>query len=95
MTDIISSEDPRARLRTLRAIPERDRTDAQWDELNELEIQLAPVNRIDGPGEQPTPASNSAARPGAPRKKPWGKHSNSGKRSPRAQHKHGTTTKQQ
>lgn len=37
--------DPRRRLRELLAIPERDRSDAQWDEAIELEIQLAPGNR--------------------------------------------------
>lgn len=37
--------DPRRRLRELQAIPERDRSDAQWDEMIELEIQLAPGNR--------------------------------------------------
>lgn len=37
--------DPRRRLRELLAVPERDRTDEQWDEINELEIQLAPGNR--------------------------------------------------
>lgn len=42
--------DPRRRLRELLAVPERDRTDAQWDEINELEIQLAPGNRV-GPGQ--------------------------------------------
>ena len=36
---------PRARLQELLAIPERQRTDAQWDELNELEISLAAGNR--------------------------------------------------
>lgn len=41
-----AAPDPRRRMRELLAIPERDRTDAQWDELNELEIQLAPGNRI-------------------------------------------------
>ena len=44
--------DPRRRLRELLAIPERDRTDAQWDEINELEIQLAPGNRVP-PGTTP------------------------------------------
>jgi hypothetical protein len=44
--------DPRRRLRELLAIAERDRTDAQWDEINELEIQLAPGNRVP-PGLQP------------------------------------------
>jgi hypothetical protein len=38
--------DPRRRLRELLTVPERDRTDAQWDEINELEIQLAPGNRV-------------------------------------------------
>ena len=37
--------DPRRRIRELTAIPERDRTDEQWDELNELEIRTAPGNR--------------------------------------------------
>jgi hypothetical protein len=37
--------DPRRRIRELLSIPERDRTDAEWDELNELEIQTAPGNR--------------------------------------------------
>jgi hypothetical protein len=37
--------DPRRRIRELLTIPERDRTDEQWDELNELEIRTAPGNR--------------------------------------------------
>lgn len=49
--------DPRRRLRELLSIPERDRTDEQWDEINELEIQLAPGNRVHpgqpGPGGMP------------------------------------------
>jgi hypothetical protein len=36
---------PRARLQQLLAIPERQRTDAEWDELNEIEILLAVGNR--------------------------------------------------
>jgi hypothetical protein len=40
--------DTRRRLRDLLSIPERDRTDEQWDEIIELEIQLAPGNRISG-----------------------------------------------
>jgi hypothetical protein len=35
-------------LRELLSIAERDRTDEQWDEIIELEIQLAPGNRISG-----------------------------------------------
>lgn len=38
---------PRRRLQELLAIPERLRTDAQWDEINELEIALASVNRTE------------------------------------------------
>lgn len=41
--------DPRSRLKELLAIHEYDRTDAQWDEIVELEIQLAPGNRIGAP----------------------------------------------
>jgi hypothetical protein len=37
--------DMRRRIRELQSIPERDRTDAEWDELNELEIRAAPGNR--------------------------------------------------
>lgn len=43
------STSPRRRLQELLAIPERQRTDAQWDEINELEITLTPVNREDTP----------------------------------------------
>ncbi|MEW6515260.1 MAG: hypothetical protein AB1443_14810 [Pseudomonadota bacterium] len=46
--------DPRRRIRELQSIPERDRTDAEWDELNELEIQTAPGNRAGN--QQPTGA---------------------------------------
>lgn len=45
------SPSPRARLQTLLAIPERERTDEQWDELNELEIMLASGNREAAPGQ--------------------------------------------
>lgn len=41
--------DLKRRLRELLSVPERDRTDEQWDEIVELEIQLAPGNRIAGP----------------------------------------------
>jgi hypothetical protein len=39
----------RNRLKELLAIPERDRTDEQWDQIHELEIVLAPGNRDGGP----------------------------------------------
>lgn len=41
---------PRRRLQTLLAIPDSQRTEADWDEIVELEIQLAPGNREGGPG---------------------------------------------
>jgi hypothetical protein len=41
-------QDSRRRLRELLSVPERDRSDEQWDEIIELEIQLAPGNRISG-----------------------------------------------
>jgi hypothetical protein len=50
MTDPIGTKhnvDPRRRLRELLAVPEHERTDAQWDEINVLEIQLAPGNKIE------------------------------------------------
>jgi len=43
---------PRQRLQTLLAIPESRRTDAEWDEINELEIMLASGMR------QPQPTHN-------------------------------------
>ena len=42
------SFDPRRRLRELLSVPEGQRTDPQWDEIIELEVQLAPGNRIGG-----------------------------------------------
>jgi len=44
---------PRQRLQTLLAIPESRRTDAEWDEINELEIALASGMR------QPQPTHNT------------------------------------
>ena len=40
--------DQRRRLRELLSVPESQRSDAVWDEIIELEIQLAPGNRIGG-----------------------------------------------
>ena len=40
--------DLRRRLRELLSVPESQRSDAVWDEIIELEIQLAPGNRIGG-----------------------------------------------
>lgn len=51
----VPPNDNRRRLRELLSIPERDRTDEQWDEIIELEIQLAPGNRISGNEPSGTP----------------------------------------
>lgn len=65
---------PQRRLQALRAIPDSRRTEEQWDELNELEIMLAPVNRVapfgghaDGnrPRRVPGAAANGANPPSA------------------------------
>ncbi len=74
---------PRQRLSALLAIPERERSDAEWDEINDLEIRLAPGNREDGPKQQmqnQAPRRNVAApngfnKPaaGTPHKKPFKK----------------------
>lgn len=56
--------DPRRRLRELLAIPDRDRTDALWDELIELEIQLAPGNRAPGPNANANADVGRGQKPG-------------------------------
>lgn len=48
----VPTQSPRARMQELLAIPDRNRTDAEWDELNELEIALASGNRPGAPDPQ-------------------------------------------
>ena len=72
---------PRARLQALLAIPERQRTDAEWDEINQLEIMLAPGNRETAP--DPGLRRNPNASPGHPR--PGG--GQRGKNPPKKVHK--------
>jgi hypothetical protein len=58
---------PSARLQALLAIPERQRTDAEWDEINELEIKLASGNRAGAPQQNVrgnAPAPGGHPRPG-------------------------------
>ena len=55
-------EGRRARMKELLAIPDRERTDEQWDELNELEILMAVSNRNlspHSPQPQKGPSSSS------------------------------------
>lgn len=57
--------DNRRRLRELLSVPERDRTDEQWDEIIELEIQLAPGNRA-SPSEHGSGPGNAGGGHGKP-----------------------------
>ena len=62
-------ESPRRRLQELLAIPERQRTDAEWDEINELEIKLASANRETSPelgARREAPSSNNNPRRNRP-----------------------------
>lgn len=57
---------PRRRMQELLAIPDNQRTDAEWDELNELEISLAPGNREGAPDpnlRRPTPSTGLGRKP--------------------------------
>ena len=48
-------------MQMLLAIPDSERTEEEWDELNELEISLSPVNRVGAP-EPVSAGSGGAAR---------------------------------
>lgn len=75
--------DLKRRLRELLSVPERDRSDEQWDEIIELEIQLAPGNRISG---SPVPGGGGGGgqpRHNAPRQNKPGNAA-----APAAQKKH-------
>lgn len=73
---------PRARLQELLAIPDRNRTDAEWDELNELEIALASGNRPGAPEPQNRQShQRQNAGPGRPQPgggRPQGQNKNPG-----------------
>jgi hypothetical protein len=58
---------PHRRLQALLSIPEKERTEAQWDEINELEIGLASGNR---PGSGAHAASRGTPVIASPPKKP-------------------------
>lgn len=73
-------QDPRRRLRELLAIPDHQRTDAIWDEIIELEISLAPGNRIQ-------PGSNNQSDPG---RRPQGPGQNQGRRQDQPRRPDGT-----
>jgi len=75
---------PRRRLQELLAIPERQRTDEQWDEINELEIKLASANREDAPDPSARRDSLTSNNPSRRNRPPGG---GQGKRPPRKFHK--------
>ena len=81
-------ESPRRRLQELLAIPERQRTDEQWDEINELEIKLASANREDAPdpGARRDAPSNNNNNQGRRNNRPGG-GGQQGKKPPRKFHK--------
>lgn len=63
---------PRRRLQILLAIPDNQKTEAEWEEINELEITLAPGNRADGREQEPRrsdaqPSGNPRPQGGNPR----------------------------
>lgn len=61
---------PRRRLQELLAIPERQRSDEQWDEINELEIVLASVNRAESREPNTRRPAPPTRDPGARRPSP-------------------------
>jgi hypothetical protein len=60
------SSSPRARLQALQAIPERQRTEEEWDELNELEIMFAAGNRDTGSRDRGMPGGPERGNSAAP-----------------------------
>ena len=76
---------PRRRLQELLAIPERQRTDEQWDEINELEIKLASANREDAPDPSVRRDALTSNNNQSRRNRPAG--GGPGKRPPRKFHK--------
>ena len=81
----------RQRLREMLSIPERERTDAQWDEIVELEIRLAPGNQIDPNRSNDPMAGGQNFRPRQPQNKPQGQgqQRNKGRRPTRGPQRSG------
>lgn len=63
-------KDPHARLKQLLAIAERDRTDDEWDEIVELEIQLSPGNKVNSSQPGGGPRENAPAKKKMPPRNP-------------------------
>ena len=82
---------PRARLQVLLAIPERQRTDAEWDEINELEITLATGNRQGAPqpgyrGNNPPMGGQQGQGPGGHQRPGGGRPQGQGKQGRKFHH---------
>jgi len=84
-TPVAPSFDVKRRLRELLSVPERDRTDEQWDEIIELEIQTAPGNRISGneQGGGPGRGQPMHGKPGGGQQKKHRPRQNNNNRRPR------------
>ena len=75
---------PRRRLQELLSIPDSQRTEEQWDELNELEIKLAPGNRE---ASSDNGGNREGAVPGGHQRPPHPRGNQQGKRPARKFHK--------
>lgn len=73
---------PRRRLQILLAIPDNQKSEAEWEEINELEITLAPGNRADG--REPEPRRSDAQPQGNPRSQGGNPRSGGGNPRPQA-----------
>ncbi len=63
-TSIPQTSSPQQRLRELLSIPDNQKTEAQWDELIELEIAMAQGGRPIGGGPRPQGASSQQKKHG-------------------------------
>ncbi len=77
---------PRSRMQALLAIPDNQRTEEQWDELHELEITLAPGNRI---GHQDKQNPSGGQGKGGGRGNPGGNPRGNPQGSPRGENRGG------
>ena len=77
-------------MQELLAVPENQRTEEQWDELNELEIMLAPGNREGAPAQNQNPRQSAAAPAGHSKPNPGRQGKNPSKKFHRRHRKGGT-----
>lgn len=77
---------PRSRMQALLAIPDNQRTEEQWDELHELEITLAPGNRIGHQDKQNPPGGQGKGGGG---RGPMGNPRGGQKGAPRGENRNG------